>query len=271
MKHNYLILLVLIITFFSCEEEVTLPTIDEITVEAFLHAGQALDTVTFSKVIPFDSVEALVAPNDLSPIVIDEDGFSYPLYYLGENGKYGNTELIIETEKSYRLELDYKGQTISAETFIPTAPQNITLTDTLIRRTKIIDFTDLFDQELPQPIEVEWETEENAWYFVEVRSIEDDPEPINQLFEEEDIDFSRPTFITEPTTDPYYLINLREITHFGKYEVIVYRVNAEYVALYEDNTASAGSLNEIRTNVQNGFGIFTGVNSTRRYFEVREQ
>ena len=68
----------------------------------------------------------------------------------------------------------------------------------------------------------------------------------------------------------YDINTFRDITHYGTYEVIVFRVNAEYVALYEDNSDGAGSLNEIITNVKNGFGIFTGLNSKKVYFEVKK-
>lgn len=255
----------------SCAKEAALPTVDEITVQAFLHAGQPLDTVTFGRVIPLDSLEAEIAPDDLLPVVKTETGESFPLYFLGETGKYGNPDLLIEGDKAYSLELDYNGQTITAETYVPTAPQNVTLTDTLIERAKITDFTDLQNQTIPDPIQVDWAGEVGAWYFVHVRNMEDDPEPVNELFSGGGGNFQRPDFLTEPSTNPFYLIDVfRDITHYGQYEVIVYRVNPEYVALYEDNTEGSGSLNEIRTNVQNGFGIFTGVNSARVFFEVKK-
>lgn len=272
-KSTYTIFILSILFVLSaCEEETALPVIDELTVEAFLYAGETLDTITFGKVIPFDTLEATEAPNDLLPIVRTGDGENYELFYLGENGKYGNPDLFLEVGESYALEVNYNGQTITAETSIPDAPKEVTLTDNSVEMTQINDFTDIFNQEPPDPIQVDWNNDDGGWYFVQVQNIEEDPEPINQLFIDEDIDFERPTFVTEPTSDPFYLINVfRDITHFGTYEVTVFRVNAEYVALYEDNTESSGSLNEIRTNVQNGFGIFTGVNSTSILFEVRKR
>lgn len=257
-------------SILACEEEAILPVVDELTVEAFLYAGQPLGSVSFGKVIPFDSVETLVAPGTISPIIRTASGETFPLYALDDKGNYGNDELFIEENQNYALEVEYNGQQITAETFVPTAPQNPKLSDTVVKRTRIDDFTDIFNQEPPDPIQVDWTAEDGAWYFVNVRNIEDDPEPINQLFEDEDIEFERPNFVTEPSIDPIYIINaFQDITHYGTYEVIIYRVNPEYVALYEDNSGSSGSLNEIRTNVQNGFGIFTAVNSTSLFFEVK--
>lgn len=258
------------LTFAACEDETTLETIDELTVQAFLHAGQTLDTVTFGKVIPLDSLEAEAAPDDLLPVVKSSDGETFPLHFLGETGKYGNADLLIEVGKTYSLEVSWNGKIVSAETFVPAAPQGVTLTDTIIERKKITSFQDLQNMTVPDPIEVNWQGEAGAWYFVSVKNIEADPEPVA------DIQFGgsgvRPDFLTEPSSNVFYVINtFRDITHFGKYEVKIFRVNPEYVALYEDNTSGTGSLNEIRTNVLNGYGIFTGVNSTSVFFEVKKE
>lgn len=261
----------LVLSLSSCEEENTLETIDELTVQAILHAGQSLDSVKFGKVIPLDSIEALVAPDNLEPIVINDEGEIFSLFYTGEAGIYGNTDLVIEADRVYALEVMYNNKTITAETYIPLKPQNLTLSDTLIERAKILNFTDLQNQEIPDPIEVNWEGESGAYYFVNVKNIEVNPEPINELFEAGNGP-QRPDFLTEPSTNNFYTINsFRDLTHYGKYEVTVFKVNPEYVALYEDNTDGSGSLNEIRTNVQNGFGIFTGVNSSVVIFEVEKQ
>ena len=253
----------------ACEQTNTLETIDELTVEAFLHAGQSLDTVKFAKVIPLDSLEAEAPPDDLLPVVTPEGDKTYPLYYLGQEGYYGNANLMIEVDKVYVLEVSYQGKTITAETYIPAPPENLWLSDTLIEKEKIREFQDLINQTRNDPIELEWEGEEGAYYFVNVKNIEEDPEVINELFSEEEGGFRRPDLLTEPSTNHFYTIDaFRDLTHYGIYRVTVFRVNPEYLALYEDNTGGSGSLNEIRTNVQNGFGIFTGVNSKELYFEV---
>lgn len=267
MKKIPLILLAFT-TFIACKKETNLETIDELTVQAILHAGQTIDTVKFGKVIPLDSLKAFPAPESLEPMVIVEGGTSFPLYYTGENGVYHNPDITLEEGKAYRLEVVYNNKQVTADTYIPEKPYNISLSDTLIQRDKIIDFTDLQNQEIPDPIELYWDGEDGAYYFVNVQNIENDPELINELFAG-GARPPRPDILTEPSINNFYTIDaFRDITHYGTYEVTVFRVNPEYVALYEDNTSGTGSLNEVRTNVQNGFGIFTGVNSTTVFFEV---
>ncbi|MCB0847035.1 MAG: DUF4249 family protein [Bacteroidetes bacterium] len=272
MKNKSILIITIASILFSCNTETTLETIDELTVNAYLHAGEYMDTVSFGKVIPLDSTDALAAPEGLNPVVIAESGDIFPLTYTGINGLYINEELFIVEGETYTLEVEYNDKTITAEAYIPAKPQGLSLSDTLIYRTKIEGFPGMpGGQDIPDPIELTWQGEEGGFYFVHVKNIENDPEPVNEFFANNDRP-APPNFRTEPSANPFYAIDtFRDITYFGTYEVTVYKVNPEYIALYEDNTSGAGSLNEIRTNVQNGFGIFTGINSEKVYFEVKQQ
>ncbi len=255
----------------ACDDTGDLQTIDQLNVQAFLHAGSYLDSLHISKVIPLDSLEAEAAPEDLQPMVLLENGEVVSLSYTGSEGVYSNSDLWIEADQSYRLEIDYQGELLSADTYVPPAPENLQLDRHEINRTRIDDFTDLLDQVMTDPIEVTWTAEAGAYYFVNVTNLEENPVVINTLFEEGNRP-PRPDILTEPSTNDFYNIDtFRDLTHFGTYQVVVYRVNPEYVALYEDGSGSTGSLNEVRTNVVNGFGIFTGINSDTAYFEVRQQ
>jgi len=270
MKNIILTVFVLqTLSFFSCEKEVTLEIIDELVVEALLHEGQPVDSVKFSKVISFEAETEPPKPNDLVPIIKTDDGEEFTLNFTGEEGVYGNPDLIIKAGKSYTLEVEFNGKIVSAETFAPSPPTDLTISDSEVIMAKITSFQDLQNQTMPDPIEINWEAEEGAYYFVQVKNIEDEPEIVNDLFASSN--FKRPDFLTEPSINNFYTINtFRDITHFGTYEVIIYRVNPEYVTLYEDNSSGSEGITEIRTNVQNGFGIFTAVNSKKVVFEVKK-
>ncbi|MEO0896577.1 MAG: DUF4249 family protein [Bacteroidota bacterium] len=273
MKLSQTLFLIFVISLFlqACEEINAVETIDELSIEAYLFPNKPVTGVHISKVIPLDSTQAEEAPRDIEPLIIDEQGTPWLLSWSAEDSTYQNLDLVIEEGKTYRLELAYKGKTISAETLIPTAPQQLQISQTSVGRVLIDDFTDLQNQTFPDPVELNWADEENAYFFVEVRNTESNPDPINQLFDDGQ---GPPRFSdqTEPSTASYYALNtIRDLTHFGNHVIIVYRVNPEYVALYEDNSSGTGTLNEIRTNVQNGFGIFTGVNSASVSFFVKRE
>jgi len=52
--------------------------------------------------------------------------------------------------------------------------------------------------------------------------------------------------------------------------VQVFRVNQEYVDLFENIDQDSRNLNEPPTNIANGLGIFTAFNSDSIFFEVKK-
>ncbi|MFT4567954.1 MAG: hypothetical protein ACI9FN_002922, partial [Saprospiraceae bacterium] len=54
----------------------------------------------------------------------------------------------------------------------------------------------------------------------------------------------------------------------GTYEITVYRLNAEYAALYNTIGSSTLSLQEPPSNIENGLGICTAVTAHKLRLEV---
>ncbi|MEM6722529.1 MAG: DUF4249 family protein [Bacteroidota bacterium] len=263
----YLFFFMFLIGLSACSEEATIETVDDLTVEAYLKAGEPVSLVRFGRLIPLDSTQFLGPPTDLEPKII-VDGETFPLFPTEVDGIFQNLDLIIETGKTYRLEVEYNGELTTAETFILTAPENLTLSQTSIEVQQINDIGDVLELDPPDPVEVDWDGPDGAYYFVTVDNLETNPERVNTLVE----DNEGGGFLavqTEPSTESVYDINtFQDITFFGTYRVEVFRVNAEYLAVYDDNSSGSNSLNQITTNVVNGFGLFTGVNSSVVFLEV---
>jgi hypothetical protein len=53
--------------------------------------------------------------------------------------------------------------------------------------------------------------------------------------------------------------------------VKVYRVNQEYVDLYENRQQDSRNLTEPLTNIKNGLGIFTAFSYAQAYFYVKKE
>ena len=103
-----------------------------------------------------------------------------------------------------------------------------------------------------------------------IRNIEIDPEYVNENDAAND-ELSRLFIISEPQISSFYAIfPRRAFSHYGTHQIIVYRVNPEYAALYESSGNSTLSLAQPPTNVENGLGIFTGVSSDTLYLEVEK-
>lgn len=263
-------LLPIALLFLSCEDdsELAVADINEIVVEAYLFAGQTADSIKISRVIPFNAEAELEGISTLEPVITDSEGNSYQLGFQGDEYYYNNADFIVEEGETYTLSLPYNGKDISATTFVPSAAEELTLSARSIGRTRIDDPTDLQNQTMPDPFEASWSGVNGAYYFVEVTNIESDPEIINQLFADSDRP-PLPQIQTAPTTDQVYRLDIRrEINYFGRHEIIVYTVTPEYVLLYEEPGDGLGGLTENRTNIVNGFGIFTGITSVRDTFSV---
>lgn len=264
----YFLPLCLLLTACGEDEEVLVADIDEIVVEAYLIAGQPADSIKLSRVIPFNAESELSGISTLEPVITDSEGNEYPLTYQGDEFYYNNPDLIVTEGETYSLFLPYNGKEITATTFVPSAAEGLTLSATSIGMIRIQDRTDLQRQTPPDPFEASWSGTNGAYYFVEITNVETDPEIINELFADSDRP-PLPQIQTAPSTEQVYRLDLRrEINYFGRHEIVVYTVTPEYVLLYEEPGDGLGGLTENRTNITNGFGVFTGITSVRDTFTV---
>lgn len=194
---------------------------------------------------------------------------SIPYTSIG-NGIYQNTNIVIESDKSYRLEFIWEGETVSAETYIP-LKKEAQLSTEVVELTKV-ELGTMGGGPIPgetDPIEIAWDNETGDYYYIVVENLEDNPEYVNDNFATIDGNRPRFVFITEPQISNFYALDpRRELTQYGLHQIIVYRVNPEYAALYESSGNSTLSLEQPPTNIENGLGIFTGVSSDTLYLNV---
>jgi len=269
MKKIMILALLSFGTFISsCDDErTTLSDINGVVVEAYLNADRPLTHFRLTQLIPLGSTDTLTTIDDAF-ISISNNGNTYELLNVGD-GFYENTDLIIQSDETYELSLEYFDTEITATTYVPSKLEGLTISDTEIFRTEIADFSDLQNQTIPEPTEVSWDNLVDSYYFVSIKNLENEPKPINTLFEEFGFEF--PELVTPPEVTTNYFINqFGDITHFGDYEVVVFKVNPEYAELYQSDDLNTNSLSEAATNIENGYGIFTGINSDTISFKVKE-
>ena len=253
--------------FLACEKQSTEVIESKTTVvEAYLHAGKTIDSLKITQSLSLAIADNVIALDDLV-VNISDSSNQYVLNSIG-NGIYQNTELIIENDKNYRLEFERDGAIISAETYIPNKKEaQISLIQVELPKIELnapIGIpTGSFDA-----IDITWDNSEGDYYYVSIRNIEINPEIINENDATNDEQPIR-TIISKPQISSFYAIfPRREFSHYGTHQIIVYRVNPEYAALYENSGNSTLSLEEPPTNIENGFGIFTGTSSHTLYLEV---
>jgi len=234
-------------------------------VEGYLSAGTPVDSLRATQSISYGQVgEELVTLDDLN-IRITNDNNLFELASIG-NGYYQNTDLIIEPGKVYELEFERDGESISAETYVPEYnTTSISTTQVELRKIEAGVFP-TGGITIPDPVELSWNNENGDYYYIVIRNIETDPEYVNDNIAQFE---GQLQFITEPQVSNFYAIRTqRELRQFGTYQIIVFRVNPEYAALYESSGSSTLSLEEPPSNIVNGLGIFTGVSSDTLYLEV---
>lgn len=253
--------------FLACEKQNTENIESKTTVvEGYLHAGKTIDSLKITQSLSLAIADNIIALDDLV-VTISDSSNQYTLNSIG-NGFYQNTALIIENDKSYRLEIERDGAIISAETYIPNKKEaQISVTEVELPKIELNGTIGLPTGSI-NAVDITWDNSEGDYYYVSIRNIEINPEIINENVAAND-ELSRRFIISEPQISSFYAIfPRREFSHYGTHQIIVYRVNPEYAALYESSGNSTLSLEEPPTNIENGFGIFTGASSDTLYLEV---
>ncbi len=258
----------IVIIFFSSCEETTLEDFEteSMVIESYLFAGNAVDSFRVTQSISYSSTSDEIITLDDLTISLEDGADTYFLESIGD-GYYKNFDLIISAGKNYTMEFQKDNTTISASTYIP-EQREIVISTTSISVEKV-EAGIMMPPTQTDPITISWENDEGDYYYVLVENIESDPEYINDNFATGN--FGDRKFITEPTISSEHNVDTRrDIQYFGTYQVVVYRVNPEYAALYSTAESTSSSIVEPSTNIENGLGIMTGISTDTIYFEVVE-
>lgn len=245
--------------FSSCEKEENAPEFEDIpVVEAYLHAGKNFE-LKVSRQIPFSS-EPVFSDDDLNQLsmIVNTQNQNYQLISVG-NGVYQSDALIIDSDTEYKVAFLYNNKNVEAITNTPSKPAGLN-----ISANEVTIQTGIFPPVMPEPIDISWQNDDNSYYLIVVENIETDPELINEN------GAGGMTFRNEPTQSNNYQINSRSFTYVGTHRIILFHLNPDYAKLYDDSGNSSQNLTNPNSSIQNGFGIFTGINSDTLYLEVKK-
>jgi len=261
-----LCLLINALLIVSCSQESIEQTETKTTiVESYLSAGSHIDSLRVTQSYSYGQLEEEIITLDDLKVTISDDNAQIDLVPMG-SGFYQNTNHIIKAGTNYQLEIERDDEIISAETYVPES-NAASISKSQVELTKIE--AGVFPSGgivIPEPVEVSWNNDDGDYYYVLIKNIETDPEYVNDNIAQFE---GQLRFITEPQISNIYVIRAqRDLMQFGTYQIIVFRVNPEYAALYESTGGSTLSLEEPPTNIVNGLGIFTGVSSDTLYLEV---
>jgi len=267
MKKIFVVQLVLLLVqaflLPACEKTALTTASDSVrrpVVETYLTPGQT-PTVKITYQLAFGSTDTVVQPIDNLEVTIETDGIVQPLAYSAADSVYAaDGSWVVEAGKTYRLRFAYNGGLVTAESVVPQKPQGFTASAASIAIPQVGTPGSGGPPSFPDPVTLDWANDDAAYYLIVVENLEEDSEAI---FADNGNSSRppRPTFRSEPEQTTTFEIGFQNFQYYGLHRVILFRLNAEYASLYDDNGNSSQNLTAPYTNISGGLGIFTGLNS----------
>jgi hypothetical protein len=263
-----LIALSFFINSCSSEEEDRMVSSNLPVLEAYLVAGKT-PRVLIHKQIGLEETSTNYITIDELAVQFSIDGIIYSLSQNAE-GIYVNDEIIMHEGANIEINFEYNNLHVHAKTIIPEKPANITISSSTMEIPQIDLSSGMGGglPDFPDPIEISWDNNNDSYFVIVVKNIEENPESVIELDEDQEApEFS---FRNEPTRSNYYELQSQQFQYFGTHEVILYSILPDYASLYTDTQNSSQNLTTPDTGIENGLGIFTGINADTLYLEVIE-
>ena len=132
MKKYILLLPLLSLLFFSCEEEnLNNIAVNQFVVEAFIYAGEPITDIRIKSTFPLSQEEGTSAPINDAEVSLIKNGQRYALVASGQEGLYSypKEDLSVNTNDVFQLEVVHNGITATAETRVPTPTEGLRLSE----------------------------------------------------------------------------------------------------------------------------------------------
>lgn len=263
---RYLSLFLVILCFGSCQENDAVLN-KNLVVEGYLYVGQPVNDIRLTRLVPLGNTINTPTPINNAQVVIQHNGQDFELIPSpGDSGyyHYPGDDLRIVVGGMYTLKIQHEGQTITSQTQAPDKPVGLALSKTSLNIAPIRSFLDIGNRQT-EDLDINWSNPAQSFHYLTIRNIEASPDPIdlNNILNAGSFAFP---------ADPVRSANTRLVgaflTDYGMHQVVLFRINAEYVNLFNSANQDSRNLNEPTTNINNGLGIFTCVNADTTSFEV---
>lgn len=257
-------------SLLACSDTTTGPEEDarQVVVEAFLFAGEAVDDVRLTETVPLGEDPALAPTVDDATVTLVRGGDRWRLSRLQEPGTYGypGQDLEVREGDHFHIEVEAFGRTATGETVVPRPPDGVALDKDRLEVPQLTPGSFQPGTLQSLQITVTWENPDAGLHFVDVEGLDPEAEPIFDGFIREGA--GRFRIRSAPTEESFHAIGLRQLEHLGVHRAIVYRVNKEYVDLYNNRIQDSRDLNEPPSNIRGGLGVFSAFNSAWKDFEL---
>lgn len=259
-----------LLCFASCEKTATTPPYNDLPViEGYLYANNNVEVRISRQVASSANVVYSDDHIDSLDISLSDEDSTFYLEASG-NGTYKNSRVIIRGGVTYTIRFEYNGKIVSAVTTIPSTPENYTQSQTAISIQKIDSNTTFTPGsfQINDPVELSWSNPDNSYYMLYAKNTETNLELIRDTTQTR---FRTASFRNEPSKMSSSEIRDQQFQYFGKYMLILFHLNPDYAALYNDNSNSSQNLSNPTSNITNGLGIFTGISADTLYLQVNKK
>jgi len=267
MNRYYPILIILLLLILTdCEKTGSGSFQNQAVVESYIVPSHKI-SVKISKKVPYDSETdtSVVDINHLSVRILIE-GTSYSLTPIG-SGIYSDTSGAIKHEagSAMGLWLMYNNTIVSSSTIIPSKPIGIAQSETSISM-KQIDPENPMANRPPDPVEISFSNDEEDYYMLIVECIDSFKIPIyKDSVPENNIYATRPTSQSSIDIQPMLL------KYFGRNRIVLCHINKEYMTFLNTQVNTTQNYQDPPTNIENGLGIFTAINTDTLFLEVYQK
>ncbi len=255
----------------GCEGAKLLPPTNElVVVRGYLLADAPFSGLNLSSTLDLGSPDTAGPPVRDAVVHIIRGETCYELVHRSR-GNYGSPSnpytpdcpdcgLVMNAGDTINLEVYHFGKVATASTVIPPQPQNITLSSSPVVVPLVAEGAPSGDA-----FEISWELEGDYWFYLELKRIGGTHLPV---------DGSDPFYgnvlpqKTELISTRRFVVTWDMLPYYGHWQVNVVAVTREYVELYLTRNQDSRDLNEPVSNINNGLGIFTAMNSGQVNFDV---
>jgi hypothetical protein len=264
-NESWIIIIFLTISFLliSCEKTRIADTSDMPVVEAYLVPGEKIQVVV-SRKIPYDE-NAETSSIDINSleIYITFQGAEYILAPLGD-GIYSDSggNIPVIADSVYTLSFNFDGTMITSSTTIPIKPENVVQSATTIKMSQF-DPDNPSGSTIPDPVEITFSNYDQSYYLATLACIDTNLVPVyKDSVPDNDMFSSIPVNGTQINIEPM------RIRYFGMNRIIIYHINPEYTTFFMQQASTSQNYQDPPTNIDNGLGIFTGINADTLFLNV---
>jgi hypothetical protein len=255
--------IVFLFLFSSCQKSGSAAFSNLPVVEAYLSPGAKI-SVQISGKIPYEE-NAFNESIDLNTLDlrIKYNAIEYPLTPEG-NGIYTDTAgaITVSSDRSYSLLFLFNGNLVTSQTIIPEKPTSVTQSVTTLKMAQF-DPENSSGTRPPDPVEINFENSDASYYLLTVECMETTLVPVIK-----DSIPANDMLASMPVTGDKINIQPMQIRYFGRNRIILYHINPEYSTFFMHQASNSQNYEEPPSNIENGLGIFTGINADTLYLNV---